>query len=1235
MAYLAPSVSMARQGSFLRHTPPIHFGDQIRFWVVSVAGTAVGDDHGGYLSVSREAPSGARFSVSPTNQLHTTLDEPCTFTVRHPTHRDLRAPVRYGDLVHLSLDSEPDSVWAPLVTSGLLGPRHRGAASSVEILFRFHAGVEPKDATAPATPLPTLLSADGSAAAPADADAPERALTVEELLESPVMMGARNVLLEAVPVPCGDITALKKTTPAASPSAGAATVGGTPLAELPLRQRFVRAFQPVCASTLGAGLSMDGQGVLLGFGVALPAARVATVTLVHGLSAVDGSLYPQPGNAGDAETGDGKAAAVRRASKATAAAVGTAPSAFGSTAGATAGERRLKRVSVECWDRDFVLARGTVLPASTALVITVPGAGTARIPAAYLPPPPMNLPLLVSGAAEGGFPHFFQKSFPLEAPSAPPPVATADGSVPPPATPTPAPSDDRVVGSITVRWTRVPVAPVEPDFQKLRAKRLAARAAGGKPVAATTAVTAGGKGGKGASSSSSADADGEPTASTASWVAYIIACAAIGACAAAVWDAPEIRALVRRVADVPLSAVRLPAAAAAAAGTVAVPVPDFTAVAHTVAAHFSNEDALLSFILTLSSASLPAVLLVLVALVLNRPGQTRTARAKTPAPLFLLRLSAPVDNDGQPLFEPIDPVPGLITAAAQQELYERQLLAQRAHAEPEATGGASAYGSLDRVPSSGVAPIIASGSTVCAASGCCNSPGGVATAPPRLDRRVSTLLGTSLAPAFEVPSAADYQRLDEPRLMVAQILHGMRDASSKAAAESAAGRYRSGGPDDVKYTVPALNKWLCGEVEIKDYAPALFHRIRGAHGITHEDYERSWTFSAATMPALALGAGRSGSLFLTSADGKYLFKTITKDDMATLRLILADYTEHVCTQPSRLMRFVGLHRFRFAKTGETRHLVVALNIFHVPRPLAEQGLDVSAKFDLKGRKPKKAPELRPTEPNRGVFKDNQVARVFEASPSVRDALIETMKNDVVFLRRHDLIDYSLLVGLVEPPAAPAAPVPLGALATIREVSLHTTAEDFRQPGACPVVPAPEGLPEIYTVGIIDFLSRYRVWKKQTAHFFKSFLWTDAELSTVNSTFYSQRFEAYLDVIFPPSDATVVAPTDAEELKRLGVSATSVAGGAGSLLTAPGGRAVVVLPEGVKSSPAMPRFQRAGVPPSPSVAAAPAAAMSNANPEASPAPSPSAAAAAGQLPPLHGKIPSAQSGAFSTPAAGAQ
>ena len=59
----------------------------------------------------------------------------------------------------------------------------------------------------------------------------------------------------------------------------------------------------------------------------------------------------------------------------------------------------------------------------------------------------------------------------------------------------------------------------------------------------------------------------------------------------------------------------------------------------------------------------------------------------------------------------------------------------------------------------------------------------------------------------------------------------------------------------------------------------------------------------------------------------------------------------------------------------------------------------------------------------------------------------------------------------------------------------------------------------YFVGIIDFLSRFKTWKKKSikqvllllklslfssaAHFFKSFLWTDEELSTVPAHYYAK------------------------------------------------------------------------------------------------------------------------------------
>ena len=304
-------------------------------------------------------------------------------------------------------------------------------------------------------------------------------------------------------------------------------------------------------------------------------------------------------------------------------------------------------------------------------------------------------------------------------------------------------------------------------------------------------------------------------ASTASWLAFIIACAAVGACAAAAWDHPHVRALARRVAtSTPMLTV-----SGADLGVPSVrgtaQVPDLAALVRAVAAYFNDEQSIADFVFTLSSVSIPAVLLVLVSLVVNRATVAATRRgatvSKTPAPLFLLRVSAPVDQEGNPLFEPIDPVPGLITAEAQAELRERQLAALNNDTNNTAQGtleGGNSVGeaglSLERPPAvSGMAPIITKAPSVGAGphghgngnsnsnvAGCCGSlphsnsnPRGSGSMPG-VERRMSSLLGTSMAPAFEVPTAAEYGRLDEPRLMVAQILHGIRMSSQKAQVRS-------------------------------------------------------------------------------------------------------------------------------------------------------------------------------------------------------------------------------------------------------------------------------------------------------------------------------------------------------------------------------------------------------------------------------------------------------------------
>jgi len=104
---------------------------------------------------------------------------------------------------------------------------------------------------------------------------------------------------------------------------------------------------------------------------------------------------------------------------------------------------------------------------------------------------------------------------------------------------------------------------------------------------------------------------------------------------------------------------------------------------------------------------------------------------------------------------------------------------------------------------------------------------------------------------------------------------------------------------------------------------------------------------------------------------------------------------------------LGLHRIQKGKVGGYIYLVVAINILYSP-----QGLTMDLKFDLKGRKPKREIDQLPKEAAKGsIWKDNQLSRRFFPDYHLRKPLLESIENDVNFLKAHDIIDYSLLVGV--------------------------------------------------------------------------------------------------------------------------------------------------------------------------------------------------------------------------------
>lgn len=307
-------------------------------------------------------------------------------------------------------------------------------------------------------------------------------------------------------------------------------------------------------------------------------------------------------------------------------------------------------------------------------------------------------------------------------------------------------------------------------------------------------------------------------------------------------------------------------------------------------------------------------------------------------------------------------------------------------------------------------------------------------------------------------------------------------------------------------------------VVMTDYAPRIFHHIRAKCNVSTNDYLKAWTYSKDCLPSPNLGAGRSGSLFLCSADCRFIFKTIPEHEVETLIEILPAIHKHFVEHPgSRIIRFLGLHHFHDTATKEETHCIVMNNLLHHP-----SFSTIDEKWDLKGRIPKPGKEGRfatTVDRSKKVLKDNDLLdRRFYLTEDAREELLKTLYDDVEFLKTHNCMDYSLLVGVhfIKESEVEVAEREREKLKEDKKrkkgkkgKKKGKKAAEEKERGAeggpalfegvmVPIHSNPAFKKEVYFIGIIDPLSRYKL-RKKVAHFLKEIIWDDDTLSTVRDS----------------------------------------------------------------------------------------------------------------------------------------
>jgi len=211
----------------------------------------------------------------------------------------------------------------------------------------------------------------------------------------------------------------------------------------------------------------------------------------------------------------------------------------------------------------------------------------------------------------------------------------------------------------------------------------------------------------------------------------------------------------------------------------------------------------------------------------------------------------------------------------------------------------------------------------------------------------------------------------------------------------------SGNPDGPHPTPPHK---LAHTFKMKTYAPMVFRRLRDFFGIDPDSYNHSVCGAANYLEFFS--NSKSGQYFFFSHDGRYMIKTQTSEETKFLNRILPYYYKHITENPdTMLVRFLGLHRVKMYHLRRKVHFLIMASVFDTPQ-------EINVMYDLKGS----LVGRRATAEERakgGVLKDLDLIEdgVQMKLGSKREAFLAQIRRDTAFLAEHNIMDYSLLVGI--------------------------------------------------------------------------------------------------------------------------------------------------------------------------------------------------------------------------------
>ena len=353
---------------------------------------------------------------------------------------------------------------------------------------------------------------------------------------------------------------------------------------------------------------------------------------------------------------------------------------------------------------------------------------------------------------------------------------------------------------------------------------------------------------------------------------------------------------------------------------------------------------------------------------------------------------------------------------------------------------------------------------------------------------------------------------------------------------------------------------------LKEFAGIIFNNIRLYLGFDKEDFIASISpqdfitelmISNQTIFEELCSTGRSGSLFYYTRDGKFIVKTIKRDEYKFIKQILPDYFRHLKANPlSLLPKFLGCYVLtrKIKKKREKIYFIVMINVFATSK-------HIHIRYDLKGSRIGRRVLTGKGDAEilakgdlalKDLDLEKRKEKIYIGEKT--DILLKQIKNDADFLCKIGTNDYSLLLGIhyIDKERRPGQHDSFTNFvqsrsktnvedSIIKEASLSDKSCDSRQEKLKVLADFEDGGiisetgNEVYFVGIIDILTKFN-WKKKCEHFAKMVRYCSNNMSCTPPQMYRDRFVNYMSkVIQKTSPFSAIKNPMAENLSNLNVS----------------------------------------------------------------------------------------------------